>query len=149
MITLQRTNNENSDFLKLVERLDTELAVRDGEEHKFYAQFNYVEGIRHVVLAYEGETPIGCGAIKAYDGRTMEVKRMYTVPEGRGKGVGTRILAELENWSRELGNSRCILETGKKQPEAVDLYRKNGYKSIPNYDQYKGVENSLCFEKIL
>ena len=67
----------------------------------------------------------------------------------RKSGVATLILRELETWARDLGFGRCILETGKKQPEAIALYLKNGYALIENYGQYAGVENSLCFEKKL
>jgi hypothetical protein len=55
----------------------------------------------------------------------------------------------LENWAGELSYAKCILETGKRQPEAIGLYKKNGYKLIPNYGQYAEAENSLCFEKEL
>jgi GNAT superfamily N-acetyltransferase len=79
----------------------------------------------------------------------MEVKRMFTLPEYRKKGVATAILTELEKWSKELGYEKCILETGKRQPEAIDLYMSQGYRSTPNYGQYVGVENSVCFEKLL
>jgi len=77
----------------------------------------------------------------------MEMKRMYTVPAFRGKGIATMVLRELEKWAAELSYMKCVLETGKRQPEAIDLYKKNGYKIIPNYGQYIGVENSVCFEK--
>ena len=79
----------------------------------------------------------------------MEVKRMYTLPEFRGQGYAAKILLELENWAKELGYKSCVLETGKRQPEAIQLYKKNGYRIIPNYGQYKGIKNSICFEKIL
>jgi hypothetical protein len=55
----------------------------------------------------------------------------------------------LEIWSGELSYSRCVLETGKKQPEAIALYQKSAYRKIPNYGQYADVENSVCFEKKL
>jgi len=79
----------------------------------------------------------------------MEVKRMYVLPQHRGKGLATRILTGLESWAKELSYQKCILETGKRQPEAIALYTKNGYIVIPNYGQYKGIENSVCFEKVL
>jgi GNAT superfamily N-acetyltransferase len=79
----------------------------------------------------------------------MEIKRMYTLPESRGRGIAAKVLSDLENWTKELSFERCILETGKKQPEAIALYKKNGYKLIPNYGQYAEVENSLCFKKEL
>ena len=147
MIKLIRTNSENPDFIKLVKFLDEDLAIKDGEAHFFYAQFNKINKIMHVVLAYENKIPLGCGAIKEYDTNTMEVKRMYTSPDSRKKGIATKILTELEKWVFELSYGRCILETGKRQPEAIGLYKKSGYTQIPNYGQYSGVENSVCFEK--
>ncbi len=149
MIELIRTDSDNPDFIDLVRQLDAYLAVTDGDDHSFYSQYNKLDKIRHVVLAYDGETPVGCGAIKAFAADTMEVKRMYVSPEGRNKGIATKLLAELENWAAELSSKRCILETGKRQREAVELYKKNNYQIIPNYGQYAGVENSVCFEKIL
>jgi GNAT superfamily N-acetyltransferase len=149
MTELLRTNSDHQDFIQLVKYLDADLAHRDGKDHSFYAQYNKINAIRHTVIAYEHDRPIGCGAIKELMPGTMEVKRMYTVPEMRGKGTATRILKELENWAAEMGYEKCVLETGKKQPEAIELYRRNNYQQIPNYGQYAGIENSLCFEKIL
>ncbi len=147
MISLLRTNSENQDFIELVKQLDIGLAERNGEKHSFYAQFNKIDRIKYVVIAYDDEKPIACGALKEYEPDTMEVKRMYVSPESRGKGIATQILTALENWAAELSCEKIILETGKKQPEAIELYKKNRYKTIPNYGQYKGVENSVCFEK--
>jgi len=149
MIKIIRTNSENQDFVKLVKLLDADLAKRDGNDHTFYNKFNKIHQIKHAVVLYDNEKPLGCGAIKEYDSHIMEVKRMYTSIESRGKGIATKILIELENWATELFYKKCILETGKKQPEAIKLYEKNGYKLIPNYGQYVGIENSLCFEKLL
>jgi GNAT superfamily N-acetyltransferase len=129
--------------------LDADLAIRDGDEHSIYSQFNSINEIKFVVLAYKNKSPQGCGAIKEFGSDVMEVKRMYILPSSRKLGIASRILTELERWSTELSKSRCILETGKKQPEAIALYLKNGYKQIPNYGQYVGVENSVCFEKPL
>jgi GNAT superfamily N-acetyltransferase len=149
MTTLLRTDSNHLDFIYLVKQLDADLAQRDGKDHSFYAQYNKIDMIRHAVVAYENDKPIGCGAIKELVPGTMEVKRMYTVPQMRGKGTATRILHELENWAVESGYKKCVLETGKRQPEAIDLYKRNKYNPIPNYGQYVGIENSLCFEKIL
>ncbi|HXX64132.1 MAG TPA: GNAT family N-acetyltransferase [Bacteroidota bacterium] len=149
MIKIIRTNSEDPDFITLVKSLDADLAIRDGKDHSFYAQYNKIDKIRYVVLAYDNGIALGCGAIKEYSADTMEVKRMYVPPESRNKGIATQILSALEQWAGELQYSRCILETGKKQPEAIALYRKNGYAVIPNYGQYAGVENSVCFEKYL
>jgi putative acetyltransferase len=149
MIQLIRTDASHPHFIALVQALDAELALRDGTEHDFYAQFNTLGQITHAVVAYEGTRAVGCGAIKPMDDAAMEVKRMYTVPEKRGAGVAGQILRELEQWAQELGYRICRLETGKRQPEAIRLYEKKGYGRIPNYGQYAGVENSVCFEKKL
>jgi putative acetyltransferase len=147
MITHIRTDATNKDFVKLVRDLDADLAIRDGEDHSFYDQFNKIENLKHVVIIYENGLAVACGALKKYSGEAMEVKRMYTIPKKRGKGFATKILKELEQWAEELAFKKCILETGHMQPEAIACYKKNGYKLIPNYGQYSGVDTSFCFEK--
>jgi GNAT superfamily N-acetyltransferase len=147
MIKLLRTDSGNPDFIELVKQLDADLAERNGQDHSFYSQFNKIDMIRHAVVAYEDEKPIACGAIKEFAPQIMEVKRMYTLPAHRGKGIAGKVLKELETWAAELSYIKCVLETGKKQPEAIQLYQKSGYHIIPNYGQYAGIENSVCFEK--
>lgn len=149
MTILVRANAANNDFLELVQLLDEDLAVRDGAEHGFYAQYNTIHSIKHVVVAYENNMPVSCGAFKEFTANIAEVKRMYTLPEYRGKGFAGLVLNELEQWGQELSYRSFVLETGKKQPEAIRLYEKSGYHLIPNYGQYIGIENSLCFEKQL
>jgi len=148
-MTIIRTNSDNTDFIDLVKLLDADLAIRDGEDHAFYAQYNKTGKIKYVVVGYEDNKPIACGAIREFTPQIMEVKRMYTLPEHRGKGIAQKLLFELEKWAKELSYTKCILETGKKQPEAIQLYKKSGYTIIPNYGQYAGIENSVCFEKEL
>ncbi len=149
MLTLKRTNSDNEDFRALVTELDKDLKIRDGEDHAFYAQYNKIDSIKHVVLAYKNDETIACGAFKPYEEKTAEIKRMFVPPQHRGKGIASLVLAELEGWCRELNYEKCILETGKKQPEAIKLYHKNNYKTIPNFGQYADVPDSVCFEKIL
>ena len=147
---LIRTDSNNPDFAELVKQLDADLAIRDGEDHAFYDQFNKLDAIKHTVVAYnEANRAVGCGAIKQFETGIMEVKRMFVPLEERGKGIAGEILKELEIWAKELGNDKCILETGIKQPEAISLYKKSGYRFIDNYGQYAGVENSVCFAKLL
>ncbi len=147
---LLRADSTNKDFIELVKHLDADLAIRDGDDHSFYDQFNKIDVIKHVVVAYDdANNPVGCGAIKQYEATSMEVKRMFVPINQRGKGIAVKVLKELELWAKELGNTRCILETGIKQPEAIALYKKSGYQITPNYGQYTGVENSVCFEKHL
>jgi GNAT superfamily N-acetyltransferase len=148
-MTPLRTDSENTDFVELVRLLDADLAMRDGDEHAFYAQFNKIDKIKHAVVLYENSISVGCGAFKAISPEIAEIKRMYTPPDHRNKGIASLVLAELEKWAAELGFEKCLLETGLKQPEAIALYTKCGYALIPNYGQYAGIANSRCFEKVL
>ena len=149
MHKIVRTDSSNPDFQNLVRELDKDLAIRDGDDHAFFAQFNKIAAIKHAVLVYENEVPVACGAIKEYENGVMEVKRMFVPLSKRNKGLASMVLRELETWAKELKYKKCILETGEKQPEAIRLYKKNNYHVIPNYGQYAGVESSVCFEKIL
>nr|WP_315476035.1 GNAT family N-acetyltransferase [uncultured Undibacterium sp.] len=149
MITLKRTDSNNTDFQKLVVELDRYLAIMDGDEHTFYAQYNKSDGLKNVVVAYDGDTPVGCGAIKHYVDNVMEVKRMFVAPSARGQGIASTVLQELEDWTMQLAYKTCLLETGVKQLEAIRLYQKSGYQIVPNYGQYEGVSNSVCFEKTI
>ena len=147
MTIFTRTDSDNCDFKNLVSFLDTDLKTRDGDEHAFYAQFNKIATLRNAIVCYVDDNAIGCGAFRAYDKTKVEIKRMFVLPSYRGHGIGYNILKELELWAAELNYIECILETGKKQPEAIHLYQKAGYSIIPSYGQYLNVENSVCMMK--
>ena len=147
MAGLIRTTSDDLDFRALVSLLDQDLEIGDGNEHLFYAQFNKIDAIKNVVVYYDGATAIGCGAFKEFDDKTVEIKRMFVDARFRSKGIGAVILTELEIWATELNYNESLLETGKKQPEAIRLYQKSGYAITPNFGQYANVENSVCMKK--
>lgn len=105
-------------------------------------------GVFLVVRDDEG-TAVACGGITRFDDARAELKRMYVVPEQRGRGLGRRILVELEDAARRLGYTGLVLETGDRQPEALGLYESSGYERIPCYPPYDSRALSLCFEKRL
>jgi GNAT superfamily N-acetyltransferase len=147
---LNRTDNNDKDFHLLVELLNKDLLDRYGELQVFYNQFNQIDNIPNVVIAYLDGEPAGCGCFKKFDEQSAEVKRMFVKENARGKGVGAAVLTELENWAAQLGYTATVLEHGNKQPEASKLYEKQGYTVIPNYGQYIGMEEtSICRRKIL
>lgn len=147
MIIIKRTTSDNVDFGKLVVELDAYLKVLDGDDHAFYAQFNKTSLLKNALICYDDDKAVGIGAYKEFEPNVAEIKRMYTIPEYRGKGIAKAILTELENWAREEGYTTSILETGFMQIDAIGLYHKLGYRVIENFGQYKGVENSVCMEK--
>ncbi|MGS2726650.1 GNAT family N-acetyltransferase [Psychroserpens sp. BH13MA-6] len=147
MVKIVRTNFKNEDFKTLVRQLDAYLKITDGDEHDFYNQFNGIEVLDHVVVAYLNNEAVACGAFKKISDSTVEIKRMFTKSERRGQQFASKVLNTLEDLAKELQFKSCVLETGIRQKEAVAFYKKNGYQLIPNYGQYIGVDNSLCFEK--
>ena len=150
MITIKRTNSDDADFKLLVEQLNAYLSVQYGALQDFYSQYNKIDNIPDVVIAYINNEPAGCGCFKKFDDNSVEVKRMFVAEAHRGKGIGRAVLQELEKWAAELGNSAMVLEMGNRQPEAAVLYQKQGYTIIPNYGQYIGMEEtSICMQKML
>ena len=149
MLNLIRVTSGNEDFRHLIALLDLQLNERNGEIQSKYHQFNVIPAIDTVVVAKVNGQPAGCGCFKQFDENAVEIKRMFVKPEHRGTGVATRILTELETWAAGLGFSRSVLETGKKQLEAINLYKKCGYAQIPNYGPYVGMDNSICFARRL
>lgn len=146
---LKHCDNSSLDFQALVTKLDAELAIRDGDDHAFYHQFNGIESLDHVIIAYDKGQPVGCGAFKARNNQQVEIKRMFVLTAARKKGYASAILTTLETWAAKEGYSEAILETGKAQIEALSFYPKQGYTVIPNFAPYVGVENSVCFSKSL
>ncbi len=129
MINLIRTNPENIDFSNLIKELDKNLHEINGEEQLLFNEFNKIDMIKHVVIAYENNYPIGCGAIKHYSEDTIEVKRMFVSKDYRGQGIASQILNNLTSWAKKMDYKRCILETGIKQVDAITLYKKNSFKN--------------------
>lgn len=149
MFSVVRTDSANTDFQMLVNMLNNYLSGVNGENDTFYSQYNHIDLLKHVILLYKDEVPVGCGAVKEYEPGVMEIKRMFTHPAHRGIGVASTVLSALEEWSAEMGYQKCILETGRFMPDAVALYTKRGYHMIPNYGPYVQASESICFEKML
>lgn len=144
-----RTTSSHQDFQLLIEALDDDLYLRNGEAQLKYRPYNKVDMIRHVILVYLNGKAVGCGAFKRYDDASVEIKRMFVYPEMRGKKLAAGILIELEKWAIEEGYRNAVLETGHKQTEAIRLYTKTGYVLTENYGQYIGMEESICYRKTL
>jgi GNAT superfamily N-acetyltransferase len=149
MITVKRTDSDDKDFRQLVRLLDNYLDESDKTAHGICETFNRIDTVKHAVVAYSSNEAVGCGAIREYSSDTMEIKRMFVRERQRRKGIASMILDELERWTKKLGFTGCILETGDKLPEAISLYQKKGYSRIANYGQYECLGSSVCFEKIL
>ena len=124
MRTLVKTTSDSKDFLSLIRFLDENLKILDGDDHAFYAQFNGVDQIKHVVVCYEDEIPVGCGAFKKYDTASVEIKRMFVQPDYRSKGIGKLVMQEIIALAKQQQRKELILSS---QVYATQFYSGLGF----------------------
>ena len=114
-----------------------------------YIPYNQLDDIHDVIVAYDDDIPVGIASFKKYDDECAEVKRVFIKQEYRGRGISNKLLELLEKAAREKRYQYLILESGEPLVAAMALYRKMGYKVIPNYGQYKDMPDSICMKKKL
>jgi len=149
MVTLKRTNSEDPHFQELIIALDKDLWLRYPEVQQDYEVLDKVKNIPTVVVAYVDALPVGCACFRPFYNHSVEIKRMFVYAAMRGQGIAYSILKELETWAISQGFTRAVLETGKRQPEAIALYQKSGYTFMDKYPPYEQMENSVCLQKPL
>jgi putative acetyltransferase len=142
-----RTSADHPDFMYMVSLLDHELWVELQEDQATYDQYNKVPNIKTAIIIYDERKPVAIGCFKQRDDTTVEIKRMFVDKNYRGKGVSKMVLNELEKWAVENGFEYAILETSVHFTVARNLYKNAGYFVIDNYDQYKGLAESVCMKK--
>lgn len=145
------TNGENTDFIELCHELDDFLnELVGGEKNRAeYIPYNKLDDIHDVIVAYDEDIPVGSAGFKKYDDECAEVKRVFIKREYRGKGISKKLMELLEERAKNKGYKYLILESGEPLAAAMSLYRKIGYKVIPNYGQYKDMSDSVCMKKEL
>ncbi|MCM1387366.1 MAG: GNAT family N-acetyltransferase [Bacillus sp. (in: Bacteria)] len=145
-IIVRQVSHENQDFIMLCGELDEFLnrAIGGEEKREKYKKFNHTDTMDYVVIAYDGEKPIGCGALRGYSETEVEVKRVFVRESYRGQNIGGMILEALISRAKELSFERMILETGVFLGASVRLYQRCGFEKIPNYGAYRDMPESLC-----
>ena len=101
------------------------------------------------VVGYVDGRPVATGGIRTLDDETAEIKRMYVVPDARGRGLSRVMLARLEDLARARGAKRVVLETGHRQPEAMGLYEASGYSRIEGFGHYRCEPLAVSYGKAL
>jgi GNAT superfamily N-acetyltransferase len=145
------------DAARLVEEVQQEYVVRYGGRDETPLDPSYFEPPNNAFfVGYLDEAPVATGAWRlrhdvAVDGSsdTAEIKRMYVVPDARGRGLARAMLAHLERTAGEQGAEVMILETGLAQPEAIALYESSGYAPIPGFGFYKNARLARSFGRRL
>lgn len=146
-----RTDGKNKDFIENCKLLDMDLDRRVGKaiKREKYNKYNQLDEIQSAIVVYEGNKPIGGGALRKYNEEDVELKRIFVCPEYQRRGIGTKLVSLLIEMAKELNYSRVILETGELLAESCAVYRKIGFKIIPNYGPYVNMPESLCMAKSL
>lgn len=146
-IKVVKTTSKNPDFIFLIGTFDAYLWDRYPELKKDYWGNNLIEFNANVLIVYLDEKPVACGCFKKYNEKSVELKRMFVLPEARGLGLAQLVIKELEAEAKNQGFEVLILETLYKQTEAINLYQKTGFKIVENYEPYVGLLNSVCMSK--
>jgi len=156
-LRIVRVGIDHPDAVRLIDEVQAEYVVRYGgpdETPLDPAMFTLPEGAFYV--GYLGDAPAATGAWRMHDlvdgverGPCTEIKRMYVGAGHRRLGLARVMLAHLEHEARTAGAATMILETGLRQPEAIELYSSSGYRSIPGFGFYRDAPLSRCFAKEL
>lgn len=151
LIEFKRTDGKNKDFIENCRLLDMDLDRRVGKKIKRekYEKYNQLDEIQEAIVVYNDNKAVGGGAIRRYNNEDVELKRVFVHTKYQGQGIGTKLVSLLIEWAAELGYKRIILETGELLEESCYVYKKLGFKVIPNYGPYVDMPESLCMARDL
>ncbi len=150
-ISFRWTDGKDQDFqsfwLKTEEYYNQ--LVGGAGNRKAFMPYNISDNIPHVLIAYDGDTAIGCAGLKPYSGNSAEIKRVWVEPSYRRGHIAQEMMTQLEKKALENGFNRLILQTREIMTGAVRLYMKLGYHCIQNYPPYDNLDGAVCFAKEL
>ncbi|MEY2469964.1 MAG: hypothetical protein QOF21_2662 [Actinomycetota bacterium] len=152
-LSIERVWLDNVDIELLIAQLNSDLYSRYPEPGALIFSLetaDIVDGVGALLLAELDGEPVGCGAFRVIDDLpgSAEIKRMYVTLAGRGKKIGSGLLAELERMGAAVGVRRFALETGPRQPEAQRMFEAAGYVVCEPWGPFVGKEFSICMEKV-
>lgn len=154
MLEILRRSYDHPDVVALVARVQEFYVERYGgpdDDPTDPSMFEDPEGAFYV--GYLDGRPVASGAWRREgverlgSRRTAEIKRMYVVPEAQRRGLARRMLAHLEETAVAAGYEVLVLSSGKRQPEALALYRSAGYVDVDGFGHYAGLELNVCMAK--
>jgi putative acetyltransferase len=147
---IERTSTENSDFKRLILRLDHEFWNELDQDQATYEHLNQVPNLETAVLMYIDNQAVACGCFREMGaGGGVEIKRMFVEKPFRGQSLSRKILEELERWAIERGHNEARLETSVDFDRAIRLYKSHGYVETEQYGPYIGNPDSICLKKKL
>ncbi len=141
------TNEKDERFIELTKELDNEYYQLYGDIVLKYKEYNDLNDPHIVMLVLNWGNPIACGSFKLFDKDTIEIKRLYVKRRYRRKGIGYKIVKQLEKLAIEENFKYSIIETGSENEAAIRLYEKLDYEKIDNFGQFEGDEMCICMKK--
>ena len=134
------------DFIFLCNELDACLneAVGGENKRKKYVSYNNIDTMDYVLLAYDGDVPVGCAALRKYIDSQIELKRVFVRSDYRNQNIGGMLLDQLIIWAKNANYQYMLLETGEILADSVRLYKRHGFSKIRNYGNYINMPESLC-----
>ena len=151
-LTIERVTAASEEIRQLVAELDRALSgpYLPEQRHALSLDQLFEDNVRFFAARLDG-VAVGCGGVAFYDG-FAEVKRMYTRPTARRKGVAAALLQRLEGEARGAGHSVLRLETGMYQAEAIGFYERAGFERCEAFGDYlelspQAIETSVFYEK--
>jgi GNAT superfamily N-acetyltransferase len=149
-IEIRAARFDDPEVQKLVADLLVDLSRRYGGngDDTPVAAGDFAPPLGRFFVAVDGDELVGCAGWRVH-GPDAELKRMYTVPAARGRGVARRLIATIEESARADGRARVILETGDLQPEAIALYESAGYHRIEDFGYYQDEAGVRSFARDL
>jgi putative acetyltransferase len=149
-LTIETADVHLPEVAQMIARLTEELARRyDDDGAGDFRPTDVQQPRSGFLLGRWAGKAVACGAYRPMTQERAEIKRMYVDPAYRGRGIGRRLLAALEDGARQAGYTIIWLETGTGQPDAMALYESAGYLRIPKYGMYRDDPRSVCYEKVL
>jgi len=141
----ERVSFRDADVQRLIAALNAELEALYGRPDQDQpASHAFDDGVFVVVRDKDG-APLSCGGLKPHAPGVGEIKRMYTVPEARRRGLAREVLDALVAFAADDGYARLVLETGVRQGAALHLYEAAGWERIPAFAPYEDEPDSVCF----
>ena len=141
------TNEKDERFIELTKELDNEYFQRLGDVVKKYEQYNDLNDSHIVILALNWGKPIACASFRLFDKDTIEIKRVYVKKRYRRKGIAYKLVKQLEKLAMEENFKYSIIETGRENVAAINLYKKLDYEIIDSFGIFEGDDLCICMKK--
>ena len=148
-VKIKQVSYTNQDLHHLVCQLDDFFLQSWGKQiAESYQSFHTLSQMIYCCVGYQQEA-IGCGCLKEVDNQTIEIKRMFVLPQYRRHGYASQILHHLESIALQKGYHYSVLETGKEMFDNIQFYEKCGYHIVENYGEFIGDPICICMKKDL